>query len=189
MLGQLLCEYLATPVSEDSSLTVSLGGAREIGKIAPPDRRELECGPFGSTQARRASSDWTTPRAGLGERAERSAGSCSCHASGGMGLCVGRDGDQVALPSLGPFLCNRRTSLESLRFVMFFETLLINFAKNLCKRARRCTSRSSARQPADGQVFLTNSYAHRASKASGLQRPQLDPRLPCKYATYSLVTI
>ena len=60
---------------EDSSLTVSLGGAHEVDEIAPPDRRELECGPFGSTQARRASSDRTTPRVGLGERAGRRAGS------------------------------------------------------------------------------------------------------------------
>ena len=114
MLGQLLCEHLATPV-RTSSLTVSLGGAREIDKIAPPDRGELECGPFGSTQARRASSDWTTPRAGLGERAERRAGSCSCHESGGMGWCAGRDGDQAAPPSLGPFLCNRRGDFVCVR--------------------------------------------------------------------------
>ena len=102
-------------VCEDSSLTVSLGGAREIDKIAPPDRRELECRPFGSTKARRASSDWTTPRAGLGERAERRAGSCFCHESGGMGWCAGWDGDQAAPPSLGPFLCNRRGELFCVR--------------------------------------------------------------------------
>ena len=56
-------------------LMVSLRGAREIDKIVPTDRRELECRPFGSTKARRASSDWTTPRVGLGERAERRADS------------------------------------------------------------------------------------------------------------------
>ena len=64
-------------------------------------------GPFGSTQARRTSSDLTTPRTGLGERSERRAGSCSCHECVGMGWCAGRDGGQAAPPSLGPFLCNR----------------------------------------------------------------------------------
>ena len=59
---------------EDSSLTISLGCAREVDEIAPPDRRELECGPLGSTQARRARSDRTTPRVGLGERAGRRVG-------------------------------------------------------------------------------------------------------------------
>ena len=47
---------LTTSAPSDGSV-----GAREIDKTPPPDRRELECGPFGSTQARRASSDWTPP--------------------------------------------------------------------------------------------------------------------------------
>ena len=60
----------------DSSLTASLGGAHQVGKNGPPEHRELECGSLGSAQARRrASSDRTTSRVGLGERAERRAGS------------------------------------------------------------------------------------------------------------------
>ena len=60
----------------DSSLTALLGGAHQVGKNGPPEHRELECGSLGSAQARRrASSDRTTSRVGLGERAERRAGS------------------------------------------------------------------------------------------------------------------
>ena len=60
-----------------SLLTVSLGGAHQVCKNGPPELRELECWPLGSTQgARRASSDRTTPRAGLWRRRneEREAG-------------------------------------------------------------------------------------------------------------------
>ena len=55
------------------------------------------------------------PRTGLGERAERRAGSCSCHESDGMGWCAGRDGDLAAPPSLGPFLSNRRGAFVCVR--------------------------------------------------------------------------
>ena len=49
--------------------------------------------------------------------------------------------------------------------------------KNRCKRTRRCTSRRSVRRPDDHLRFSVNSYARRASKASALRRPQLNPRL------------
>ena len=81
---------------------------RQIGASGFRSLEDFRSGPFGSTQARRARRLDDAERAGLGERAERRAGSCSCHVSGGMGWCAIRDGDQAAPPSLGPFQCNRR---------------------------------------------------------------------------------
>ena len=52
-----------------------------------------------------------------------------------------------------------RKSLESLRFVMFFETPLINLAKNRCKWARRCTSRRSVRRKAGWRNFFLKTVA------------------------------
>ena len=70
-----------------------------------------------------------------------------------------------------------RTSLESLRFVMFFETLLINLAKI-------CVSGLAVAAPhggplggkPDGFNFFENSYAHRARDASAPRSPELSAR-------------
>ena len=74
-----------------------------------------------------------------------------------------------------------RTSTESLRFVMFFETLLINLAKIGVSELAVAPhgSRRSVRQPVDHISFFESRYAHRARDASAPRRPQLDPQLSC----------
>ena len=83
-----------------------------------------------------------------------------------------------------------RTSLESLRLVMFFETFLINLAKICVSRLAVAPHGGPWGGKPEGFVyFFENSYAHRASKASALRRPQLEPRSALWIVRYSPVVI